>query len=179
MVIQQGISRNNFFTLKKGFSIYIKILLNYIQMIAITHSLDLKWPFYVNDYLNVSSQFGSPGDVISLDCVLRDQHISISSIHMKALIIVIFPFATMGIIILVLVLLSFIQKNTQKNRYFISLMVMSIFLQPTILQILFDNLSYTKINNVPYLTKNLIIKYDDEDHQKWVFLLIDFIYLFI
>ena len=138
-------------------------------MIAITHSMDLKWPFYVDNYLNISTQFGSPGDVISLDCVLKDENVSMPSIHVKALIAVVFPFAIMTFIVIALMLLNIIKKKSQKNRVFISFIVMSIFLQPTILQILFDNLNYTTINNVQYLTKNLMIRYDDGEHQRWVF----------
>ena len=137
-------------------------------MIAITHSMDLKWPFYVDNYLNISTQFGSPGDVISLDCVLKDENVAMPSIHVKALIAVIFPFAIMTFIVIALILLNVIKKKSQKNRAFISFIVMSIFLQPTILQILFDNLNYTTINNVQYLTKNLMIRYDDEEHRRWV-----------
>ena len=135
-------------------------------MIAITHSLELKWPFYVDSYLNISSIFGSPGDAISLDCVLSDEKVSIPSIHIKALIAVLSPFVIMGIITIILVILNFISKKPQKNRAFIAFIVMANFLQPTIVQILFDNLNYTNISNVSYLTKNLIIRYDNEDHQK-------------
>ena len=162
------IEKKSFFNLKKGFSIYFKILLNYTQMTAIIHSLEFKWSFYVDNYLNISSPVGSPGDVISLDCVMNDENIQVNSLHAKALIAVIFPFVIMAMIIIILTFLKIIKKQSYKNRIFIAYIVMSIFLQPTILQMLFDNLNYTTINGVSYLTKSLTLRFDDQEHIKWV-----------
>ena len=63
--------------LRKGMSIYMKILLNYLQMLTIVQSFDLKWPFYVKNYLNFFASVGggiSP-QVISVDCLLNDYNI--------------------------------------------------------------------------------------------------------
>lgn len=164
-----GGPKKSFFDAKKGFSIYFKILINYTQMIAIIHSLDLKWPYQVDGYLNVSSQFGTSGEVISLECVLEDQRIRISPLHVKALLVILFPFVLMGFFTLVLSVSKILKKKKSKlNQIFIAFIVMSIFIQPTILQILFDNLNYTKLNGVSYLTKNLKIRADDEEHTRWV-----------
>ena len=138
-------------------------------MIAIIHSIDLKWPYYVDSYLNISTQFGTTANVISLDCILQNYNIKEKSIHVKSLIAVLFPFVILLLIIGILVILKLITKRAQTHRIFISFIVMSIFLQPSIIQQLFDNLNYITLNNVSYLTKNLTTRYDDGSHQKWVF----------
>ena len=161
-------SEKSFFSLKKVFSIYFRILMNYVQMTAIIQSFDLKWPFYVNDYLSVSSKVGSTTQMISFDCLLKDNNIQEKTIHIKSLVAVFFPFLILASIIFGLIILKLLTKKSQTQRIFISFIVMSIFLQPSILQILFDNLNSTTLNNVSYLTKDLTTRYDDDSHMKWV-----------
>ena len=61
------------FSPQKGVSVYLKILLNYLQMISIIESLQLKWPIYVQNYLNVYANIGGVStEVLSLDCFLQD-----------------------------------------------------------------------------------------------------------
>lgn len=159
----------NYFTIKKSFSIYFKILMNYLQMIAIIHSLDLRWPFYVSDYFSFIGRFGSAaGDIISLDCLIKDYNLEINNIHLKSIVVIIFTILIIFFFGMILLIIRLKTKNNQRNRFFIICIIISIFLQPTILQILFDNLNYTNLNNTSYLTKNLLIKYYDEDHQEWV-----------
>lgn len=143
-------------------------MMNYLQMTAIIHSLDLKWPFYVNDYLEISSKFGSAADVLSVDCILDDYQLTESKLHVKTIMILVFPFIIMSFILFGALILKILTKKPQINRVYISFVIISIFLQPAILQILFDNISYATFNNNPYLTKELNYRFDDENHTKWV-----------
>lgn len=137
-------------------------------MITIIHSFDLKWPFYVNNYFEISSRFSSAADVISIDCILNDYKVSQNKLHVKTIIILAFPFIIILFIALVAFFINLITKKSQINRIYISIVVISIFLQPTIVQVLFDNLSYTTLNNVAYLTKELNSRFEEENHIKWV-----------
>ena len=162
-----SINKNS--SLKQGFSIYLKILLNYLQMIGIIHSMDLKWPFYANDYLSVTTKVGvSTTEIVSLQCVLDDFGITAKFIHVKALIFVLIPFYITFSIILLLSLICIFTKKPQSHRLIVGIVVLSVYLQPLILQNLFDNINTTKLNAKNYLTKELTLSYDDEDHQKWV-----------
>lgn len=145
--------------------------MNYLQMTAIIRSFDLKWPFYANDYFDISSKFSSTSDVLSIDCILNDYELNENKLHIKTIIILAFPFIVIFFILLVGLILKIKTKNSQTNRIYISLVIISVFLQPTILQVLFDNLSYTTLNHIPYLTKELNSRFDDENHIKWVFFL--------
>ena len=62
--------KNNFFTIDVEFSVYLKIFLNYLQMLSSFSQLDLQLPSFIHDYLSFSSIFGSaPTQFMSLDCL--------------------------------------------------------------------------------------------------------------
>lgn len=157
------------FNIKKGGSIYLKILMNYFQIIAVIHSIDLRWPFYADDFLKANSQIATmTNEVLSFDCVLYDYEIKEDPIHAKALIGFMLPIILFFIISFIF-LLSFIKSGLeQKNRIIMSIVVLCIFLQPSILKQLFDNLNCKKIGDVLYLSRQMNLKCDDENHKKWV-----------
>ena len=60
------------------------------------------------------------------------------------------------------------KNRPQMNRIFVSFIVLSVYLQSTVLQNLFDNINTLDLNNKTYLTNELTLEYYDENHQKWV-----------
>lgn len=157
------------FNLKKGGSIYLKILMNYLQIIAIIQSIDLRWPFYADDFLKANSQVASiTNEVLSFDCVLYDYEIKEDPIHAKALIGFMLPIILFFIISFIFIMSFLKNGKNQKNRIIMGLVVLCIFLQPSILKQLFDNLNCKKIGDYLYLSKQMNLKCDDENHQKWV-----------
>ena len=138
-------------------------------MISIIHSIDLKWPFYVSDCLTITNKVSiSNTEIASMQCILDNFEITEHLLHMKALIALLIPFFLIIIIIFILVFLKIMTKKTQWHRFIVSFIVMSVYLQPFILQNLFDNINKTTLNHKNYLTKELTFDYDDEGHQKWV-----------
>lgn len=164
---KEQIENSLIFLKKNYFSLYFKILINYSQMIAIINSLDLEWPNFVKDYFNMNSHFSFIGDLLSLDCILNDYNIKEKKLHIKTYFILIFPCWILLTFAIFLCVVKFCLKKSQTNRFFIALIVISVFLQPTIIQILFDNLKYITLNNIAYLKKDLASKYD-EKHTIWV-----------
>ena len=70
-LIQLNSKEDNFFTIDVAFSVYLKIFINYLQMIASFSQLDLSLPSYIQDYLDISSVFGSvPTQFMSIDCLI-------------------------------------------------------------------------------------------------------------
>jgi len=58
---------------KSEFGIYVKILMNYIQMVVIAAALDLKWPEFVEAFLSTQDMVGGIADqIFSVDCLLQD-----------------------------------------------------------------------------------------------------------
>ena len=160
---------NRTFDPKKGISVYLKILLNYLQMISIIQSLDLKWPFYVRSYLNVYSNFGGVStQILSFDCLLQDHNIETESIYIQTILAVGLPFAIFLISIFVLALIYWRKKKTQKIRFIVVVIVVSIFLQPSIVKTLFDNLTCKQIDGSRYLKANFLINCDTKTQETWV-----------
>lgn len=156
------------FDIKKGVSIYLKIILNYIQSISIIQSLELKWPFYVKSYMNVYNNAGSVStQVISLDCMVNDYDLNIEMIYASTVFSIILPFFCFFISFFALTTVYFLTKKSQKIRFIVIVIVGSIFLQPTIIKILFENLICKKINGISYLSSNLKIECDSDSHINW------------
>jgi hypothetical protein len=53
----------------KSLGVCFKILLNYLQMIAIVSSFDLKWPFYTRGFFSAQSGMGNIStQFFSIEC---------------------------------------------------------------------------------------------------------------
>ena len=164
------------FDSKKEISVYLKILLNYLQMISIIQSLELKWPFYVSNYLNIYSNLGGVStQIISFDCLLQDSNIEIESIYIQTILAIILPFAIFLISIIALGVKYFrnikIKKQqSQKTRFVVVVIVVSIFLQPSIIKTLFDNITCKQIDDSKYLKANFLINCESSSQKTWVIL---------
>jgi len=60
------------FTLNQVISVYLKIFLNYLQMISTMSQADLNLPNFLSNYLVFSSFFGeTPTQAMSIDCLFE------------------------------------------------------------------------------------------------------------
>ena len=171
--LTNSINSNASEEIKKGMSIYMKILLNYLQMITILQNFELKWPFYVRNYLNFFASFGGglSAQVISTDCLLEDYNIDIVSLYAQTWLISFMPFMIYFVAGVILTLIYLIKRKSQIIRFIVVVIVVSIFLQPSILKILFDNLSCQTLENTSYLTQDMMISCDSDSHTTWVIMI--------
>lgn len=166
----------NKFDAKVGIAIYLKIFLNYLQMISIIRTFDLKWPSYVNNYLNIFSFFGGvSSDIISVDCLLYAYNKMLKNIYINTLFMISFPFALIFLSGFFILLNFLYSGKFHKIRLVVIIIIISIFLQPLNIQVLFDNLKCLEINKSLLLEANMSIDCQSEEHQKWVFI---FIFIF-
>lgn len=157
---------------KQSMSLNLKILMNYIQIITIMQEFEMKWPFYARNYLKFFASMGgglSP-QVISFDCVFDDHDINIYSLYAQTFVMSLLPLAIYVIAGVVLLVFFFTTRNPQMIRFIVVLIVVSLFLQPSIINTLFQNLSCRQIDNGNYLTKNLDISCDSDSYKNWVIL---------
>ena len=55
-------------------------------MISIIHNFELKWPFYVRTYLQISGNIGGVStELFSFECLINDFDLDISVTYLKAL----------------------------------------------------------------------------------------------
>jgi len=56
------------------FSIYMKVLLNYLQLIMMTANFDLNWPSYLHSFIQTQQVVGNVSDqVFSIDCFFQSE----------------------------------------------------------------------------------------------------------
>ena len=156
--------------IKIALSIYMKILLNYIQMISIIQSFNLQWPSYVESYLEIFTKMGGVStQVISPDCLLQDYNIDVENIYIQTALILLLPFGIFLIAYIILTLSYLMRKKNRGFRFIVIIIVVSIFVQPAVIKSLFNNLKCKKIENHQYLYANMMIDCNSESHLRWVF----------
>ena len=164
-------------------SVYLKVLLNYSQMVSIITNGNFKWPYYIQSYLYISSILSSVStDAFSIDCLLYDLQINESPIHIKALIFVILPFFIWVLVIILLTLkICLIKTRNSKELFkmknlFTYFIICCNYLHPMILQKLFDNLKCKNLGGKEFIYMQMNFSCDSENHTKWV-LYLHFLYI--
>ena len=154
----------------KSFSIYIRIFINYTQILAIIFNLELKWPLYVRSYLQLSGSISSVNtQLFSLDCLINDYDLNIEVIYLKALsnILIYFGFLTAAVWIFIIKLA--LNKQKDSNEFIILAIVVSILLQPNSIRDTSDIFNCLTINQKYYLVQEMKLECYTPEHTKWVF----------
>ena len=163
--------------IKKATSIYLKILVNYLQLIVIIQNLEIKWPSHVKNYFNFYENFGTVSTQgISFDCILKDYDYNIETIYVETIFDTLLPGITLifaGSILTVFHIYN--KKSNQTIRFIVIMIVSSIYLQPAIIKILYANLVCKTIDNASFLKVNLSINCNTDTRNKWLTFYIYFI----
>ena len=132
--------------------------------------MELKWPFYAQTYFNIYTNMGSVSTrSISLECVLNDIESKVNSLYVETIFALSIPFLTFLLAFLILIVLSdLLYKKKQTARYIVVVIVSSIFLQTTIIRMLYNNLFCEEIDGSFYLSLNLEIECQSEERNKWL-----------
>lgn len=158
---------------KAQMSIFQKIILNYLQSISIIYSLNLKLPSFVYEFLGVFSNVGSASDsLISLDCFVYTNQISLPAIFIKTIFILMLPLFSILLMMMIFKLIDNFNKSTLKrnslNSFLTIIVIICIFFQPSIIQNLFHYFSCRRINDDRYLSLYMKIKCNSDEYNKWV-----------
>lgn len=145
----------------------MKILLNYFQSMSIIQSLELKWPTIIKENLNNVSTAGNFSQGISFECNLYNFDIQLQEIYFKTVFISLLPFFLVVIAGLFLLVIKFSNRKPQFIRFFVILIVSSIFWQPNIIKISFESLKCQEIDKELFLKANLNINCKDYAFLLW------------
>ena len=151
--------------LKIQLSVYLKIFLNYSQIVSILISINNNLPAYSQSYFEISSMVTSFSCV---DCFLYYFNWSESPLHIKAFMFVIFPFILWLIFFMGALFKKMRGNKFQKEKLMTYFLIISNFLQPFILQQLIDNLKCKSIGNGSFIYKQTNFPCDSTNHLKWV-----------
>lgn len=154
---------------KKGIAIYLRILMNYFQSIRLVNNIGLKWPYYVRNFLDFYSSAGNISrKTVSIDCLLNNYNLNIKSIYVQTSFSIIFPFLSYLIALLIL-LLKLRSRKIQSlfTEFIVIVIVSSIFLQPNIIESIFESIVCKKLDQTDYLLSDMSIYCNEKNHQQW------------
>lgn len=147
----------------------MKILLNYFQMVSFIKSLDIKWPFYVDEYLKSVAFINSiSNSIVNIECLTNQYHIAGEIVHLKAVFSAILPICLLFLVLVIMFFQLKLKRKNNFNKILLAFFVISIFMHPNILQSLFDNITCLELEDKEYLIKQLDIDCNSSDHNQWV-----------
>ena len=149
-------------------SIYFKILLNYIQVVSLTISFNLSWPYLVKKMFEVQGQTaGSSDQLLSVDCFLQGK---IKAFYAKLIILALVPAVCLLFSALFWVIWGKAKQcEYVKEKLVGSIVVQLFFFQPTIIKYNFSLFNCTEITPGDYyVTEDMSIKCWDRNHQLYV-----------
>ena len=129
-------------------SVYIKILMNHLQLLTLTASFKLKWPSNVDDLLNSSKPAAQVStQIISFDWFLDKRQNGGSNLirlyYQKMLMYAVLPLVMALAITLFWTILYWFYKNSTQNtkngRITASIIIFFFLIHPSIVQYMFSN----------------------------------------
>ena len=151
------------------FQIYIKILINHLQIISIINYFQLNWPYDVSIFLSNYSGVSMASGVVSLSCILFYYDIEIHAIYVETLILLLIPILVY-LIAFTIFLISYLKTKKSQTVRFISMTIaLNILLQPSMIKKLTESVACQQIDDICYLLSDMEINYFSDFHQKWVF----------
>ena len=149
-------------------SIYIKILMNHLQLILLSASFDFDWPDNVNEFYDTTrpaSQVSS--QILSFDCFIDQRSESSDSsessdLYFKKMIM--YAFLPLGIMLASLTFWSAFylcktssDKSKIKGRIIATIIILLFLIHPSIVQFMFNSFNCTEIDNELRMTQDLNI----------------------
>ena len=128
-------------------SIYIKILMNHLQLLVLTSSFDFKWPMNVQDVFNTSRSVDQIStQFYSVDCFLNQGNLGIGFMRLfyqKMIIYAIIPIFLLIWSVLFWTIYYCIKKNVnpekKKGRIIATIIILLFLIHPKIVQFMFSN----------------------------------------
>jgi hypothetical protein len=155
------------------YSIYLKIFLNYLQLVTVTSTFELAWPSYILEVFKVQASAGNVSEqVFSLDCFLDNGHSDNQQqvVYLKLLVVTSVP---LGIVLFSACfwgLLSLIKRNLKYLKYELvnSIVVLFFIAHPSIVRVTFDVFNCKEIQLGEFwLTSYLNIRCWDHLHSRF------------
>ena len=147
-------------------AIFLKILLNYMQMVMVASSLNINWPSFVSTFLRGQQMAGNAADqLMSIECILKqvsDQNVYYTNLAVYVAV----PGAMMGLCVLFWLGVSW--KVERASQKVVASLVLVIFvLHTSLTKAMFSIFTCRELLPTEYwLVANLSIRCWDRDHIK-------------
>ncbi|CAG9326024.1 unnamed protein product [Blepharisma stoltei] len=166
-------SRNSAYKPKSIESVYIKIFVNYLQLVILITTFNLEWPDTVLQLFSVQSSAGSVSDeVFSFDCFL-DTGEGMEQVYFNKLIIMsVIPIAIGCGSLLFWVCMMLHRGNflTFTNDLVSTIVILLFLIHPNLVKVMFSSFSCREIDVGEFwLVDNLEIRCWDDNHLFYIF----------
>ena len=155
-------------------TIYLKILVNYFQLVYLVTQFRLNWPDPVLQLLHAQNNTGGVAQhIYSIDCFLSNNQNSSDVFYIKQIFMAVLPFGVFLLIMLFWVVRAWMtgQFRYLNREMTASLVIAFFFLHPTLTTSLFSVFSCTKVSAGQYwLTEDMAIPCWDSQHIRQTFL---------
>jgi hypothetical protein len=170
------------FTLKSAHNtealhpIYIKIFLNYLQLVMLTTSINFNWAEISKDFISIQQFVGSISEqIFSYDCLLSDYHNTLSPqdiYFLKQVFIVLLPIIIICIAIIIFGTLAMAHFTSKyiKDDLIATVIILLFLIHPNIVEHLFSTFSCTELEPGEYwIRKNYDIRCWDNEHTYYIY----------
>ena len=130
-------------------TIFLKMMINYLQIISLVKDVNLSWPFDVRSFFEAQSKIGDASNqILSFDCLLSNYTTDI--VYMKMLIVFFLPMIATVALMAFFFILSVIM-NAKVIGYLINSIIITYFLlQPIVINVCFNILSCKELDQGSY-----------------------------
>ncbi|CAG9330649.1 unnamed protein product [Blepharisma stoltei] len=156
-------------------SIYLKIFVNYLQLVSLAAQLRLSWPGMVSSFVEHQSKTGEVStQFFSFDCLLisKDDPDSYKTVYFTKLWICSLIPIILGLIVFMFWLsIGVVKKSLRvmKREFIATLCILFFLIHPSLTNYMFSAFSCMDIYEEKYLMKNLDIKCWDGTHTVYAF----------
>jgi hypothetical protein len=158
---------NSAYKPKSLFSVYIKIFMNYLQLVFLATTFNLSWPRLVLEMFAIQQTAGGfTEQIFSIDCEVRSD-----SYFNSVRLMTVLPLIISALVSAIWLILSrFRQITDLKSKLAMSCIILFFLIHPSIVKKVFTIFNCTKIEAHSYwLTADLSVKCWDTDHSEVVY----------
>jgi len=155
------------------YAIYIKILLNYLQLVMLTSSFQMRWPSYMEELFNIQRSAGNATEqVFAIDCFFSGTTDSqATSVRMKLVAMALAPFIILCIALVIWLPVALIRRRIAylTNEMTASIVICFFLVHPSIVKFVFSFLYCRELDPGQYwLNDFLNIPCWDATHYRYV-----------
>jgi len=148
-------------------SIYLKILMNYLQLVLLTADFKLNWPEIVQQLFEVQNSAGGVTEqAFSVDCFLADNQSTSSSYYRKMTIMVILPIALvlLSVLFWTVIAIKKREKRLLTRELAATIVILFFLIHPNLVKMLFSMFSCEAVNGDYWLTVDMAIPCWNSEH---------------
>lgn len=155
------------------YAIYIKILLNYLQLVMLTSSFQMRWPSYMEQLFNIQRSAGNATEqVFAIDCFFSGTNDSqANSVRMKLVAMALAPFLILCAALVIWLPVALLRRRVAylANEMIASIVICFFLVHPSIVKFVFSFLYCRELDPGQYwLNDFLNIPCWDRTHYRYV-----------